>query len=128
MIYTPKSAPKSAPKIRNLDQISQNLLSAQNLKSGFYSTFSWGYKPQTRFGMTASEICSEICIYSTISTSWSRFQISDFLTLRVGSLPPAARRLTIYPWTFLFAQFGRTHQTTAASTAKHRAAVALHHQ
>ena len=87
MIHSHNRFRNLPPIFRNLHQISQNLLNARNLESGFSYAFSMGCEVLARFRMPLSGICSEICFYSTKSISYSRFQISVFPTLR-GVCPP----------------------------------------
>jgi len=87
MTYPLNRSQNLPPIFRNLHQILQNLLSVQNLESGFFDVFSMGCEALSRFRKLLSEICSKICFSSIKSITCSRFQISDFPTLK-GVCPP----------------------------------------
>ena len=81
---------------RNLHQILQNLLTSQNLKSGFLHLKSMTWKSISRFRTELSEICSGIWNYPL--QSMTSKQISDFGNVPLkGWVDSPARREVHHP-------------------------------
>lgn len=76
MICTHSGLQNLVGNLRNLHQISQNLLTLQNLKSGFPYLKSMTWKAISRFRKELSEICS--AIWNSSFQSMASEQISDF--------------------------------------------------
>ena len=76
MICTRSGLQNLVGNLRNLHQISQNLLTLQNLKSGFPYLKSMTWKVISRFRKELSEICS--AIWNSSFQSMASEQISDF--------------------------------------------------